>query len=364
MAQNDNSLHVNVPLTDTAIAYRPDEDGYLWSELSPVKAVSNISNYIRTVDRANLMTIPEMRVGAQGTGGNGGIGEVTFKMGGNALYRCIDYAINCISDARERANADSIVQYDQELIYTGMVKANLMFEKVAVKETLRDSTNYAADQLLDLTAQAADQWDNDGSPNSDPIADILTAVMKVKIETGGSKRGKYQLVMHEYVWNQIRLHRRSLARSPVHVVGSPAAIFTKEMFEKIVFGDTGVSGELIITSSRYNTALEGATEDFRSFIGPDVLLLYSEPASTRSMGFMNTFMFAGAAEGINFFDRSGSNPLLVYTYPDPARGVLGSDVHRIVGSVDFKVLYQRAGYLLKGVVDKTNTALYQNELNN
>jgi len=349
MAQNDTTLHIDVPLTDIATAYRPDEDGLIYSKMAPVRPVTNISNYIRSVDRAALMTIPEAVYSGQGR-----VGEVRFKMGASQLYRCVDYALEGISDRRERANADSIIQYDQELIYTVMVKMGLKLEKVYM-DVARSTGNYESDQTLTLAA--ADQWDNDASPDSEPLVDIINAVTKVKLETGGSKRGSIRIAMHMYTWQAIQRHRRSLQRAAVHVAGNPSGIFTEEMFKKIVFGEQGVQGELIVYSARYNYGTE-ASEDMRSFIGPDVLIQYVEEAGPRAMGYMQSFAFSGTGEGVDFMKKElgGSQPLVVvYSYPDPARGLLGSDVHRAVGSVDFKVLYKRGGYLLKSVVDNTRT---------
>lgn len=360
MAFNDSQLHLNVPLTDLAVAFRPDEDGLLWNKLLPPKVVPNTSNIIRQIDRANLMSIQEMKSGAQGWAG-----EVQFKIGADQTYSCIDYACEVVKDRRERANADAILEYDAEQLYTGMIKINNLLEYVAVKGTMRVSANYDSNQVVTLAA--ADRWDNYQSPQSDPISDILAGVNQVRIQTGGAKRGKIQVVMHSLVWTfGIQLNPNLLARSPVHPTGG--GIMTLPMFEEIIFGKPGspghVNGEILITDSFYNTAADPQTADMRSFIGPDVLIIYSEPANVRNFGFGQSFMFAGVDTGIEFMKQSGGIPLVVYSYPDPKRGIYGSDVDRIVGSVDFKILNNLGGYLLKDVVDKSNQALYSNWLNN
>jgi len=359
MAFNDSQLHLNVPLTDLAVAFRPDEDGLLWNKLLPPKVVPNTSNIIRQIDRANLMSIQEMKSGA-----NGWAGEVQFKVGADQTYACIDYACEVVKDRRERANADAILEYDAEQLYTGMIKVNNLLEYVGIKGTLRVSTNYDSSQVVTLTTP--DQWDNYNSPQNDPVSDIKTGVLQVRIQTGGARRGKIIVVMHDLVWNAIQLNPNLLARSPVHPSGG--GIMTLPMFQEIIFGKPGdpnyVQGEIITTSAFYNTAADPQTADMRSFVGPDVMIIYSELANVRNFGFGQSFMFAGVDTGIEFMKQSGGIPLVVYSYPDPKRGIYGSDVDRIVGSVDFKVLNPLGGYLIKECVDKTNTALYSNWLNN
>lgn len=359
MAQNDSQLHVNIPLTDYAIGFRPDESGFLWRSLLPEKVVPNTSNIIRQIDRANLMQVPDIRNGAQGY-----MSEVQFKMGASQTYACVDYAVEVVKDRRERSNADPILQYDQEMLFTGMNKVNLNLEKVNVRDTLRDTANYDSAHVVTLTSGS--RWDDHNSPTSKPIEDIKTGVLRVKVQCGGAKRGTIFVVFHDYVWNKIQLHPGLLARAPVHPQG--AGILTISAFEEILFGKPDdpnrVNGKVLTTSQFYNTALDPQAEDMRSFIGDDCLIIYAEPASQRAFGFGTSFMFSGITEGVEFMSQSGGIPIVVYSYPDPKRGVYGSDVDRIVGSVDFKILNPKGGYILKEVVDATNTAEYQSMLDN
>lgn len=354
MGLNDSTLHLNVPLTNLAVGYRPDHKKFLWNKLMPPMVVPNTSNIIRQIDRANLMTLPDIRSGAQGF-----MTEVALKMGADLNYRCIDYACEVVRDRRERANADIAIQYDEEMLFTGLTKVHGVCEKV-VFTTLRDTANYAASNTVTLTG--GDRWDQPKSPDSDPLGDILTGIELVLNQVGGGS-GTVRVTMHALVWNQIKQHPNVLSRAPVHPTGG--GIMTVAMFEEIIFGKKGdvnaIDGEVIITRNFFNTANEGAAESMSSFVGPDVLITYSEAPGLRSFGYGTAFMFAGTEEGIDFLDKSnpgGGVPLVVYSYPDPKRGVLGSDVDRIVGSVDFKVLNNKAGFLIKTVVDATNTALY------
>lgn len=352
MAQNDSVLHLNVPLTDLAVAFRADHKKFLWQKLMPPKVVPNTSNIIRQIDRANLMSLPDIRAGA-----NGFMSEVQFKMGADINYRCIDYSVEVVKDRRERANADSILQYDEEMLYTGLTKVHGVLERV-VFTTMRDTTNYDANHTVTLAG--GDRWDQLNSPNSDPIADLKNAILQVQVQTGGASSGKIYVILHGMVWNQIQLHPNILARAPVHPSGG--GIMTVPIFEEILFGKKGdpnsVDGEVIVTMNFYNAGNEGATEDMRAFVGPDVVVTYAEPPSPRNFGYGCAFMFSGVDEGIDFLTKSGGPPLVVYSYPDPKRGTYGSDVDRIVGSVDFKVLNNKAGYLIKSVVDGTNTTAY------
>jgi hypothetical protein len=56
-----------------------------------------------------------------------------------------------------------------------------------------------------VTLTTPDQWDNYNSPQNDPVSDIKTGVLQVRIQTGGARRGKIIVVMHDLVWNAIQL---------------------------------------------------------------------------------------------------------------------------------------------------------------
>ncbi len=347
MAFLDSQLHINVPLTDYAVAYRPEEDGYLWNTLLPRKYVKHRSDIIREIDKGNLLRRYDLRVGKGGQ-----VSEVQFKVGANKTYNAVDYAVKALLRETERANSDDILMYDQEMMYHAIIAMHTNLEVLTIKETLRDP----AILTNNVTLAAADRWDNYTSPNSDPLADLTTGVMFIRNRTG---RYPNHIVMHENTWRKFQMHPRVLARGPVHPAGG--GIVTIEMVEKIL----GVSpGTIKITAQNYNVALEDQTPDFRSMIGPDCIIAYTEDPNVRTYGLGASFMFQGdGGEGMQAIPELGT-PFVVYQYPAYEKDPRGAQGLNLVGAIDQKVLVPDAGYLIQNCVDKTNTAEYGNFLNN
>ena len=121
----------------------------------------------------------------------------------------------------------------------------------------------------------------------------------------------------------------------------------------------------MVTAQFYNKALEDQAPDFRSFVGPDVLIAYVEPPQTRTFGLGCSFMFQSNKTSGSYVPpvEEIESPFLVLEFPDNGtRDPRGATIHRIVGGLDQKVLNPQAAVLLKGVVDATNANLYQNFL--
>lgn len=350
MAFLDSNLHVNQALTDFAVGFRQDAEGYLWHKLLPPKIVKHRSDYIRQIDKGQLLRKYDLKVGIGGR-----ITDIQFKVGQNLTYNAVDYAVEAIMRATEAANADEVLQYEQELIYHALIAQNTNLEVVTIKDTLRNTaimTNYT-----DLSATGgADQWDQFNSVSSDPVEDIKRRVLRVKSRTGHAPN---ICLMHDMVWDVVQRHPSVLARGAVHPAGN--AIVSKEQFEKIC---DLPPGSLITTSLTYNLALEDQTADFRSFIGPDCLIAYVEAGGLRNYGLGQTFMWPGETMG-DLTERAGIEaPFVVLQFPDNNRDPRGANVLRVVGGIDQRVLVTDAEELLTNCVDKTNYDAYGHFLDN
>ncbi len=348
MAFTQSTLHVSVPLTDLALAFRPNLNGYLWSTLLPPKVVTKRTDLIRQIDKGNLLRQYDLR-----TGKGGRVQEVQFKVGSNLSFNAIDYSIQAILRNTERMEADEILQYDQENIYHCLVGMNTNIEIVTIKQTLRDPAIITNNVAL-LTAE---QWDNYTSPLSDPIGDIQTGCLQIFAKTGHMPNC---IVMHAFVWNRIQQNPQVLARGPVNPTGQ--AIITIPMFEEIL----GVQpGTVKVTAQQYNNALEDQTPNYVSMIGPDCIITYSEAPSIRSYGVGYSYMFQDSSAGGDLQTiKEIEAPFVVYEFPD--NGLFdprGATVHRLVGGLDQKVQVTDAAYLIQNCVDYTNPR-YAGFLNN
>lgn len=347
----DNGLHLNQGLTDFGIGFTANLSEYLWNKLLPIKIVRHRSDYIRSIDKGNLLQLRDLRVGKGGR-----IADVSFKIGENFRFNAVDFAAEATLRSSESANADEVLQYEQEQLATMLTSMWSNLEVVVLKQVLRDPAKLTNN--TDLSANPADQWDSYGSVSSDPCEDIKRRVLRIKSRTG---RKPNLVVMHDMTWDVIQRHPSTLARGAINPSGN--AVVTKAMFEAYCDLDPGA---LVTTSITYNTALEGQTPDFRSMIGPDVIIAHVEAGGLRNYGLGQTFAWAGGNEYGSLTERAGvtNAPLAVYQFPDNNRDPRGATVMRIVCGLDFQVTTPDAGELIVNAVDSTNTAAYSNFLAN
>ena len=345
MSYTASQLHVNQALTDLAVRFSVDEEGYLWHKILPVKIESKRSNIIRQISRANLLRNYDLRVGRGGV-----VPEVQFKLDANLTYNCQDYSVQAVISNTEAAETDDILQYEQELIYHTWVAMQTGIEYVTLKQTLRDTSVLTQN----VTLTASQLWDNPNSQASKPISgDLIPAVTTVRVQTGHDPN---VIIMHEMVWRKLQLHPETLARGGVHPTGN--AIVSIEQMERILEVPPGT---IHVTKQFYNLGLEDQAEIPTSFVGPDVIVAYVEQPGVRTYGLGSTFMFQsnkmdkGYAPNVDEIEA----PFLVYEFPDwGQRDVRGATIHRIVGGLDQKILNAKAGFLIKGVVDSSRTDLY------
>lgn len=342
----DSGLHVNEALTDFAIGFRQDLEGYLWSRLMPPKVVKKRSDYIRQIDKGQLLRKYDLRVGKGGR-----VTDINFKIGDNLTFNAVDYSVEATMRQTEASNADDVLQYEQELIYHALVAMNTNIEVIVLKETLRNTSLMTNN--TDLSANPADQWDKFNSASSDPCEDIKRRVLRIKSRTG---RKPNVCLMHDMVWDVIQRHPSTLARGAINPSGN--AVVTKAMFESYCELEPG---SLITTSMTYNLAAEDQTADYRSFIGPDVLLMYTEAGGLRNYGIGQSFMFPGETDSDRLMLKDAGLsgvPFAVLQYPDPNRDPRGANVLRIVGGADFKILVPDAGELIVNAVDASDSAAF------
>ena len=321
-------LHVNRPLTDLVTSFDPSEQGYLRSTYMPRKPVSKKSDQIRQVSKGELLRLQNPKVSP-----NGKVNEVQFAMDTTQTYQAITYAFQAVMDAEERAMADSEVAYDMRMLQSAMLKMNTAMEYLCIKDTLRA-------QSASATLSGATLWDNVTSSSSDPIGDMLTGVSQIKDNIG--KDGNIHVSMHLYVWNAIKQHPNVLNR--VTFTGAPGALLTKDILCDLL---DIPRGNLHVTTAHYNSAIEGEADSFKAFIGSDVLIGHTEDPSLSDFGLGHEFSFSGY---------SGDDPYTVLTFPDNNRSAWGSDITRVIASVDYKILNTAAFYRIATTVNTANAA--------
>lgn len=328
MAFLQSSLHVDRPLTDLVVAYDPSQDGMIRGHFFPRKPVSKLSDQIRQVSKPDMLRVYDLEAGSESR-----VKEVQFRMDTSLSYRAVPRAALVNLSGLDMLNADEEIQFEQRQVMQAMASLSIDLEYQAVNNTLRSASILTQNSTL----LAAERWDNFTSASSDPIADLLAACTSVQAQTG---KPANRLAMSIYSWRKLQQHPNVLARLVLNAGGAPAAILTKKVLAEILDLEGG-EASIAITAANYNSAQHGQTAAYKMFLGSDVIVARVETPSLSDFGLGHEFAFSGF----------GGDAFSVIKYQDPARGALGSDVAKVVGMVDYKVLNPLAGYLLKGVLD-------------
>lgn len=352
MAVRQSTLHVPRPLEDFVLAYRPEESQYLFQAALPKKPVKHKADSIRKESKGHLLQNLDLSIGP-----NGQFPQVSLSMDASLNYLTVPYGVEVPLVDDERANADSEVAYDQRQVTFGLVALMTRFEYISIKVKLRNAASFGSNTVaLGPAAGSGNgprQWSNYNSLKSDPYADFLFVCGRIEDLTG--KRPNF-IGMHSRVWDTISNHPKVKARAERELGGG--AYMTVELWEKILRLKPGT---IRLTSAHYNVSQDPNVEDYRSFIGPDVIFAMNEQGAINSYGLGQTFWFTGEQPGSGQKDYSvpgnedltPAGDIVVRSYFAPWQGK-GATMVKIYGEWDLRILNPAAGFLLKNCVDPTD----------
>lgn len=323
------NLHVAQALTDLAVAYKPSSDGFLRDKFFPRKNTAHLTDKIRGISKSNMLLLHDLKVGQDGR-----VPEVQYKLDTDITYLCEPYAAEAIVDDLDAGNADAVLEHEQRQFDQAMLSVTIALEYEAINSTLRSASVLTNGE----TVAAGDRWDNYSSSTSDPINDLLQACTLVRHRTGGKNPNR--IAMSEWTWNKIQTHPNTLDRVKLNV--GAGAILTPGVLAMILRVDESA---ILISSTSYNSAVQGATAVYKSFIGSDCVVAYVEDGGKNDYSLAHEMAFNGHT----------SDPMIVTKFRDEKRGVLGSSVIRVGSIVDFRCTQPDAAYLFKSCLDTSAT---------
>jgi hypothetical protein len=183
MALLGSNLHVNVPLSNYVIAWKPPADKSGWfarGDFFPQVPVSKDSDLIRQVSQGRMMQIYEALVASNGPPGSTPIPTVDFAMKGNLTFKCLPRALRGIINYYEAKQADSMIQYEKRMTDAPRWAHEMTAENAAVS-ILTNSSSYGNNST---TLGATTYWDNYASSASSIYDDIANALEKIVLMTG------------------------------------------------------------------------------------------------------------------------------------------------------------------------------------
>lgn len=255
-----SSVHINRPLTNISQMYMQQAEDYIADKLFPVVPVMKQSDlYFKYTKGFWFRNLAQVR--APGTESAGGGYEVTT----DSYYAPV-IALHQDVDPQIRANTDVPLNADRDAtmwVTNGML---INREIDVVQTVLKTSTWTGSTTGGDITPSP--QWN---LANSTPLEDITAQIWSIKQNTG---RFPNRFVLGPRVWEVLMNHDEVVQR----IKYTQKGVVTTDLLASLI-APPGVSNfQVLVASAIYNTANEGATDNF-TFIAPtkDCLLLYAEP---------------------------------------------------------------------------------------
>lgn len=329
-------VHIDQRLTDYSVRY-PAEQPMVRGFFFPPKMTDHLSNLITKWNRANILRIDDLDM----AGADEELpGLVELVLDANDRYSCNIWAARAADKKITAMNADPAVDYEVERALMAKQRLDTLLEYKAIKGTLRDSSTMSG---AFETCPAAEQFDNDGSADNQPITKLGTIVLTIETQTGGHKPNV--CAMSPFTLQAIALSEqyKDLSKfSKIVVADKDSSDGRARILEDLI----GLpSGAIHLTSAMYNTAKAGAAESLKQFIGSSVIMAYVTPPSIRTQGFGVGFVWGGY----------GADPLTVIKVPQLTSGLIPGEEIRCFSIVDFKPTNVVAGYCLDQAVDPTKT---------
>jgi len=338
MAYSPSLIHVPQPLLDLAQAYTPDEDDYVRGLLLPRKPVKHRSDLIRVVSKESVLRLYDLDMASP----TAIAPEVQFGVGDNLQYACKPYFARSPISSIDADDADAALQFELRQTRQALTSMGLRQEYEAVKNVLRSTSV----MTQNVTLSAGSRWDDFSTSSSDPMSDLQGAIETIRIQIGrAGKKARIKVVMHSFAWMTLRQHPNVIDRVRFQT-GSTGAVLTRA----ILAGILDINEEDIhITAAQYTSNQQGETAAYKAFMGSDVLVAYVDDGGLNDFSLGHTFEFNGFA---------GTDPMFVRKYRVEQEGLAGMDWVQVATLADYKVTNPTAGFLLKTVINASNTSRY------
>jgi hypothetical protein len=337
------ATHVSQALVDLCIAYKPDKAGYVRGKILPKKTVQHDTDQIWQVSTADTLRLYDLA-----TSDHSAVPTVTYRTNGTQTYTCQPFGAKAVLSPREMKNADKALRHELRQTQQALTSMDIQMEHLAVNQTLRSASVLTNNDTLG----AGYLWDDFASTNSQPIEDLQAAIDLVSVRIGKVPSAidgdgpRIKVVMGQFTATKLRQHPNVLGRLTYTPTGT-GAILTQKILAEIL----NIRPEdIVITANRYTDSQQGETATTKLFMGSDVLVAYvddSDPENDQCLG--HEFVFDGLA---------GEDPYLVRRWRDENLGFAGVDYVGVGCMTTYKVTNPDAGFLLKGVLDVTNTDEY------
>lgn len=311
-------VHIDRPLSNFAQAFMPQ--GAIADSVLPIVPVQKQSDLYTIFDQADWFR-REYSERAPGTEAR----AVRMRISSAAFY-CRNYELNTHVTREEMANSDPLVMMKLEQSKIALPRVKLDIEREVRMATLMHAS-------CGSRVAVASVWND--PVNSDPVADITTAIHNVQFATGYRPN---KMVVSWAVWEQLRKHNAIINKGVnPYVTGGKVGFVTQQAVASIFDLD-----EVLVGALFQNTTEEGSPQAMAlSPVWSNACIVYHAPAGASTD--IPTF-------GAQFFWDGGMGTDRFYVQRHQYDTLKGSQKFGVGYYADERAVGSSLGFALTGAV--------------
>lgn len=285
---SEQGLHVD-RLIDNMLKSRGVPRDFLYAKAFNGVPVAKMTDLIARIAPENDLRLYEARP----AGADGLLERVSFNVTSPLSYELQVFGLESVIPNVANGATDAIFDYAERQGAYPVDRLRFRLEYAGTVQTLRN----ASVMTQNTTLNAAQKWSNRGSPDSNPIDDLMTWVRFVREQSG---REITLIAMSAPVWQEVVQHPTTLARADV----TSWKMLTPKILEELL--DVPAGTVYVDKTGMYQAPGTTATTGKRYFLGPDVVILASAPPSRADYSFGHMYYLGG----------SGDEPIVTLRYPE------------------------------------------------
>ncbi len=255
MGLTGRGVHINVPLSNVVIAYRPE--GFIADQIAPIVPVNKQSDSYYIFNSADAFRKENTRR-APGTEAN----KVTRELSSGTFY-CYNYALKDNVPYEDIANADA-----NGIMFARQSRAEYIKDKLMLDMEYRVAMLCTSGSNVGSYATVASAWTDWSTGHSDPLGNIQTAVSAVQDRTGYKPNS---IIFGNTAWRNFRNHDDVLSKIfGTGTYGNSARVANQKMV-----GDMLEMDRVLVGGAYYSTTQEGQSASLSSIWSKKVLVYYA-----------------------------------------------------------------------------------------
>jgi hypothetical protein len=255
---NMNAVHIDVPLSNIAIAFMQSSEGFIANQVFPVVQVSKKSDKFYKYKREDWNRV-EMKPRAPGSESAGGEYNLDTD-----YFVCEEFGLHKDVNDAEVENADSLFNLQAEAA-EWLAMQQMLFTEKKWFDTFFKTGVWGVD-----TTGTASLGGVLSSPTSTPIKGLKELIRNQQQITAGYKPNT--LVIGAKVWDALQSNDDFLSR----IIGGATISQPAEVSKQLLANMLGI-GKILVSEAIINTSAQGAAES-NSFVASDSMLLcYAAP---------------------------------------------------------------------------------------